>query len=167
MTQTPIYGLLDPIVAPLVVALREAGFDTLHSCDGRQEGSAFRLPWVIVAETCPGFIDKLLDWLDDHEIAGTVSREWSTVEGERHQQIRIVVYSDLCSARLGGGASVPPERILALRQRLGWRQDDLAFTLHCSRALVAAWEAGERHVSPLHMAHLEALMRRHLPEVAE
>lgn len=109
MNLTPITGQLDSSIAPIVEALRRAGFDTTASCDGHDSWQG--VPWVNVGliSRSRAFgtlglegktVARLLSWCDEHNVAGNVCRVYTTVNGERHEYIRLEVLSELREARL-------------------------------------------------------------------
>lgn len=103
----PIYAVIDPVVAPLVIALRRDGFPTSHSCDGHviTDGK----PWVTV-EIAAGVEPleaqrRLAQWCHDHGVealVGIMFGIFGRVHGRTVFYLRLEVFSDLAEARLDG-----------------------------------------------------------------
>lgn len=101
----PITGALDERIAPLVHALRAAGFPTSASCDG--DSSWQRVPWVNVEAASGGPLAMgimraiLVRWLRDRGIVANVCECHTTLQGEPgFPFVRLEVLSDLAEAKL-------------------------------------------------------------------
>lgn len=107
MTLPPIYAPLDEKIASLVMALREAGFPTQHSCDGHAPGL---VPTINVGSLWPQYAGLGLNltrgtlclWLRQHNVTANVCQVYTTLEGEEEvfPFIRIEIYSPLAEAKL-------------------------------------------------------------------
>lgn len=103
-----ITGQVDAKMAPLVHALRAAGFPTTSSCDGAG-GGFLTVPWVNVAtDAMDGHYlavgimrAALVRWLRGHDLVANVVEVFTTMDGEpAFPFIRIEVFSDLSEAQL-------------------------------------------------------------------
>lgn len=80
MSLPPIGRPLDPGIAPLVHALREAGFQTISSCEGHADagGTRWSDPFVVIKpdpdpDTVRDEADRLARWVIAEELHGTIS----------------------------------------------------------------------------------------------
>lgn len=74
----PIGRPLDPGIARLVHALREAGYPTVSSCEGHDLDHENPRPWVTIKpdpdpDTVRDEADRLARWVIAEELSGTIS----------------------------------------------------------------------------------------------
>lgn len=74
----PIDRPLDPGIAPLVHALREAGYPTVSSCEGHDLDHENPRPWVTIKpdpdpDVVRDVADRLARWVIAEELHGTIS----------------------------------------------------------------------------------------------
>lgn len=105
----PITGQLDPKIAPLVNALRDAGWPTTSSCDGEETEAWLHIPFVNIAPrgrgqgSIMGDILQLTGQLRLWRVSANLCAVYSTEAGsgeEGFPLIRLEIFSTLGDAEL-------------------------------------------------------------------
>lgn len=101
-----IYGHLDADIAPLVHALRSAGFPTSCSGGSDRKDSWLNVPFVNIAADGKGPLAvgimrvMAARWLRERGITANVCEVWTTLQDEpEFPFVRVEIFSDLSEAR--------------------------------------------------------------------